>query len=114
MATNWNKWIASASVIVLTAGFSAAAEPGFAQARTPAPAPAPQPAPQIWSGSGSGSGYGFGMAGGSGSYLGVDINEISSDRVGPLKLKDEHGVEITMVDRDAPASKAGLKEHDVI
>ena len=49
-----------------------------------------------------------------GSYLGVDINEITKDRVSALKLKDEHGVEITMVDQDAPAGKAGLKEHDVI
>jgi C-terminal processing protease CtpA/Prc len=31
-----------------------------------------------------------------------------------LKLKEEHGAEVTMVDQDAPAGKAGLKEHDVI
>src|SRR5690348_18261020 len=51
---------------------------------------------------------------GSRSYLGVDIRDITQDRVGPLKLKEERGVEITMVDADAPAGKAGLKEHDVI
>lgn len=48
------------------------------------------------------------------SYLGVDIRDITPDRVAPLKLKDEQGVEITMVDQDAPAGKAGLREHDVI
>jgi predicted metalloprotease with PDZ domain len=48
------------------------------------------------------------------SYLGVDIRNVTPDRVSALKLKDEHGVEITMVDGDAPAGKAGLKEHDVI
>ena len=51
---------------------------------------------------------------GTGSYLGVDISDITSDRVSALKLKDEHGVEVTMVDQDAPAGKAGIKEHDVI
>jgi serine protease Do len=50
----------------------------------------------------------------SGSYLGVDIREITADRVSPLKLKEERGVEVLMVDQDAPAGKAGLKEHDVI
>src|SRR6267154_1086501 len=51
---------------------------------------------------------------GTSSYLGVDIVDISSDRLGALKLKEEQGVEITMVDQDAPAGKAGIKEHDVI
>jgi len=49
-----------------------------------------------------------------GSYLGVDTDDITADRVGPLHLKEERGVEVTMVDQDAPAAKAGLKEHDVI
>lgn len=48
------------------------------------------------------------------SYLGVDITDVTSDRLGPLKLKEERGVEIINVDQDAPAGKAGLKEHDVI
>jgi membrane-associated protease RseP (regulator of RpoE activity) len=49
-----------------------------------------------------------------GSYLGVDTRDVTSDRLGELKLKEERGVEITMVDQDAPAGKSGLKEHDVI
>jgi len=48
------------------------------------------------------------------SYMGVDVEDVSKDRVQALKLKSESGVEITMVDNDAPAGKAGLKEHDVI
>src|SRR4029078_573461 len=48
------------------------------------------------------------------SYLGVDVEDVSRDRVQALKLKSESGVEITMVDSDAPAGKAGLKERDVI
>jgi len=48
------------------------------------------------------------------SYLGVDIANISTERLNTLKLKEEHGVEVTMVDQDAPAGKAGIKEHDVI
>jgi membrane-associated protease RseP (regulator of RpoE activity) len=52
--------------------------------------------------------------GGGSSYLGVDIDDVSAERLGALKLKEEHGVEITMVDQDAPAGKAGLHEHDVI
>jgi predicted metalloprotease with PDZ domain len=48
------------------------------------------------------------------SYLGVDIRDVTTDRLPALKLKEERGVEITMVDADAPAGKAGLREHDVI
>ena len=49
-----------------------------------------------------------------GSYLGVDTEDVTSERLGALHLKDERGVEVTMVDQDAPAGKAGIKEHDVI
>jgi serine protease Do len=51
---------------------------------------------------------------GGGSYLGVDTRDITPDRLSDLKLTEEHGVEVTLVDQDAPAGKAGLKEHDVI
>jgi len=62
-----------------------------------------------WSWSG-----GFDEGGGGSSYLGVDIADVSPERLGELKLKEEHGAEITMVDQDAPAGKAGLRAHDVI
>jgi len=59
--------------------------------------------------------YGFSSEDwGSGSYLGVDTRDITPDRLAPLHLKDERGVEVTMVDQDAPAGKSGLKEQDVI
>ncbi len=51
---------------------------------------------------------------GTSSYLGVDISDITTERLSALKLKEEKGVEVTMVDQDAPAGKAGIKEHDVI
>jgi hypothetical protein len=54
------------------------------------------------------------LAHGSQSYLGVNIKDIDSDRMAELKLKDIHGAEITTVDHDAPANKAGLKVHDVV
>jgi serine protease Do len=63
----------------------------------------------------AGDSYGFSSEDwGSGSYLGVDTRDITPDRLATLHLKDERGVEVTMVDQDAPAGKAGLKEQDVI
>jgi serine protease Do len=64
----------------------------------------------------SGEVYGFSSEefGGDTSYLGVDTRDVSSDRLSTLHLKEETGVEITMVDQDAPAGKVGLKEHDVV
>ena len=59
-------------------------------------------------------GLGSEEGGGGSSYLGVDIADVSPERLGELKLKEEHGAEVTMVDQDAPAGKAGLHEHDVI
>jgi len=55
-----------------------------------------------------------GEEGGTSSYLGVDIADVTTERLSALKLKEEKGVEVTMVDQDAPAGKAGIKEHDVI
>jgi len=52
--------------------------------------------------------------GGTAAYLGVDISDVTPERLSALKLKEEKGVEVTMVDQDAPAGKAGIKEHDVI
>jgi predicted metalloprotease with PDZ domain len=59
-------------------------------------------------------GYSADEGGSGSSYLGVDIADVTAERLSDLKLKEEHGAEITMVDQDAPAGKAGLHEHDVI
>jgi serine protease Do len=87
------------------------------------PAPKPEPRPRITRAQRSfatqkapmARAYAYAWGGEvSGSYLGVDIRDVTSDRVKELKLKEERGVEVTMVDQDAPAAKAGLKEGDVI
>lgn len=70
-----------------------------------APAPAPKARTRVQV---------YGATAGSGSYLGVDVRDVSADRARELKLKSDQGVEITMVDQDSPAGKAGLKEHDVV
>jgi serine protease Do len=48
------------------------------------------------------------------SYLGVAVVEITADRAKELHMKDERGVEVTCVDADSPAAKAGLKAGDVV
>src|SRR5580658_7518663 len=50
----------------------------------------------------------------SGSYIGVMVQEIDGDRAKTLKLREEAGVEITHVEADSPADKAGLKSSDAI
>jgi serine protease Do len=51
---------------------------------------------------------------GSGSFLGIGVSEIDSERAKVLNLKEERGVEITRVEEDSPASRAGLKTGDVV
>ena len=49
-----------------------------------------------------------------GTYLGVSLAEIDANRARELKLREPQGVEITRVESDSPAEKAGLKSGDVI
>jgi len=49
-----------------------------------------------------------------GSYLGVGVREIDEERARVLKLREAYGVEITRVDEESPAAKAGLKTGDVV
>jgi serine protease Do len=47
-------------------------------------------------------------------YLGIGGQDITSDRAKALKLKEEHGAEVTTVYPDTAASKAGLQTGDVV
>lgn len=48
------------------------------------------------------------------SFVGVMVQEIDSSRAKSLKLPEEAGVEVTRVEPDSPAEKAGLKVGDVV
>ncbi len=54
------------------------------------------------------------LGGEGGSYLGIGVVEIEAERAKALKLSEERGVEVKSVDEEGPASKAGLKEGDVV
>ena len=47
-------------------------------------------------------------------YLGIMVRDVTDAEVGTLHLKSARGAEVTKVDHDGPAGKAGLREHDVI
>jgi len=47
-------------------------------------------------------------------YLGIEMRDVSEDQLGVLRLKDARGAEITNLDHDGPACKAGMRMHDVI
>jgi serine protease Do len=49
-----------------------------------------------------------------GSFLGVGVAEVDSERAKALRLKDVYGVEITRLEDDSPASRAGLRVGDVV
>ena len=51
---------------------------------------------------------------GGGSWLGVEIHEVTADNVKELKLSAERGVLLSEIVPDSPAAKAGLKANDVV
>lgn len=52
--------------------------------------------------------------GGSRSYLGIGVLDVTDERAKVLGLREPQGVEITSVEDDSPAAKAGFKRGDVI
>lgn len=47
-------------------------------------------------------------------YLGVGVEELTDDRVKALNLKDDQGLEVSRIDGNSPAARAGLRVNDVI
>lgn len=58
--------------------------------------------------------FAFSPAFSGGSFLGVGVAEVTPERARDLKLREEYGVEITRLEDDSPAAKAGLKSGDVV
>ena len=75
----------------------------------PAPPPPPPAPPEIPNSTGV-----IKMMSMGGSFLGVGVREIDAERARALSLKDEYGVEITRVEVESPAAKAGMKGGDVV
>jgi serine protease Do len=47
-------------------------------------------------------------------YLGIGVRDVDSEVAKKLNLKETRGVEITNVEENSPAAKAGIKEGDVV
>jgi serine protease Do len=69
--------------------------------------------PGFNTGSFNGAPFNAGQAVG-GTYLGVNLAEIDANRAKELRLKEDYGVEITRVEENSPAEKAGIKAGDVV
>ena len=54
------------------------------------------------------------VGGGNAPYLGIGVKDIDADSAKRLNLKEVRGVEITQVEENSPAAKAGIKEGDVV
>ena len=90
---------------LLFATLFVATNAAFAQPEPPPPAPPAPPRP---------SRVRVSVNTPAASFLGVGVTDIDAERTKALKLKEEHGVEVTSVDADSPASKAGVKVSDVV
>ena len=71
-------------------------------------------APALWSQTAQARSPQVSVQAGGASYLGIGVADITAERASALNLKDERGAEVTNVDRDSPAAKAGIKEGDVV
>ena len=105
MSMRFQKNVTWAGVTALAA-LAVAAMPGAVAQPTAPPAPA---APRARAVSNV-----FTATSAPSTYVGVYLAEIDGDRAKALKLRDEHGVEVTKVEEDSPAAKAGLKVGDAI
>lgn len=94
---------------MLAAAVVAAVAPVAMAQPTAPPAPAPPVAPRARAVSNV-----FTATAGPSTYVGVYLAEIDSERAKALKLREERGVEVTKVEEESPAAKAGLKVGDVI
>src|SRR5262245_40530753 len=94
LPTDAAKWLAIPAIAVATLN---GAQPPGAQTQ-------PSPVPKVSV---------VGMKSG-GSYLGVGVKEIDAERARALSLREEYGVEVTKIEPESPADKAGLKEGDVV
>lgn len=92
-------WPATAAIALLSL-------PALAQPAAPPAAPPPPEPPR--------AGFKVMTIGGPVSYLGIGVKDILAERARELKLKEEAGVEVTQVDSNSPAEKAGLKAGDVV
>jgi serine protease Do len=84
-----------------------------AQEPAPPPPPAPPHAPAVPHPPAPPEGFALEMHRG-GSFLGIGVQDIDADLAKELKLSEVRGVEVTRVEEDSPASKAGLKKGDVV
>jgi serine protease Do len=48
------------------------------------------------------------------AYLGIGVRDVDSEVAKKLNLKEVRGVEITQVEENSPAAKAGIKDGDVV